>query len=104
MKIPCKLLVSTLFAASVLSACSEKVAEAPAPAVAPAAAPAPAPEPVVQAGGYVPSAEELIPGATIPQEELDKKNAEALKDTPKPIIPGETQAVAAPAEAPSAAK
>ena len=102
MKIPCKLLVSTLFAASVLSACSEKVAEAPAPAVAPAAAPAP--EPVVQAGGYVPSAEELIPGATIPQEELDKKNAEALKDTPKPIIPGETQAVAAPAEAPSAAK
>ena len=102
MKIPCKLLVSTLFAASVLSACSEKVAEAPAPAVAPAAAPAP--EPVVQAGGYVPSAEELIPGATIPQEELDIKNAEALKDTPKPIIPGETQAVAAPAEAPSAAK
>ena len=102
MKIPCKLLVSTFFAASVLSACSEKVAEAPAPAVAPAAAPAP--EPVVQAGGYVPSAEELIPGATIPQEELDKKNAEALKDTPKPIIPGETQAVAAPAEPPSAAK
>ena len=102
MKIPCKLLVSTLFAASVLSACSEKVAEAPALVVAPAAAPAP--EPVVQAGGYVPSAEELIPGATIPQEELDIKNAEALKDTPKPIIPGETQAVAAPAEAPSAAK
>ena len=102
MKIPCKLLVSTLFAASILSACSEKVAEAPAPVVAPAAAPAP--EPVVQAGGYVPSAEELIPGATIPQEELDIKNAEALKDTPKPIIPGETQAVAAPAEAPSAAK
>lgn len=107
MKVSSKLLVTALLAGLLLSACGEKPAEAPvavpaevaAPA-AEAAVPAAPVEEASGAGGYVPTAEELIPSATIPQEELDKKNAEALKDTPKPMIPGEAP-VAAPAAAPA---
>ena len=101
-------LLTTLF----LSACGEKVAEEPTPApeVAPTAevAPAPAAEPVAAAGGYTPTADELVPGITRTKEEQDKINAEAMAGTPMPIIPGEapdaaTEAVPAEA-APEAAK
>jgi hypothetical protein len=80
-----------------LSACGEK-AEEPAPA---AEAPAPAPA-VVEAGGYTPSADELVPGITRTKEEQDKINAEALAGTPMPVIPGEEPAAAPAAEAPAA--
>ena len=103
MKVSSKLLVPALLAGLLLSACGEKPAEAPvAVPAAEVAVPAAPVEEASGAGGYVPTAEELIPGATIPQEELDKKNAEALKDTPKPIIPGEAP-VAAPAATPAEA-
>lgn len=110
MKVSSKLLLPALLAGLLLSACGEKPVEAPvaAPAevAAPAAEAAPAApvEEAVSAGGYSPSAEELIPGVTISQEELDKKNAEALADTPKPMIPGEAPAAAeaAPAAEPAA--
>jgi hypothetical protein len=103
-----KFLVPALLAGMLLSACGEKEPEAPAE-VAPAteaapAEPAPAPEPAPAAagpGGYVPSAEELVPGVTISQEELDKRNAELLKDTPKPVIPGEAPAAPAAEVAPA---
>jgi hypothetical protein len=103
-----KLLVPALLTGMLLTACGEKEMEAPAdaapaaeaPAEAAPAAPAVEAAPATpEAGGYVPTADELIPGITVPQEELDKKNAELLKDTPKAVIPGE--APAAPVEAPA---
>lgn len=118
MKVASKLLVPALLAGLFLTACGEKEAEAPAaetpeaavPATANAAPAEAAPVPAAEAapaetgaGGYVPTAEELVPGITVPQEELDKKNAELLKDTPKPVIPGEAP-VAAPIEAAPEAK
>ena len=90
-----------------LSACGEKAeepaaaAEAPAAAAPAAEAPAPAPA-VVEAGGYTPSADELVPGITRTKEEQDKINAEALAGTPMPVIPGEEPAAAPAAEAPAA--
>lgn len=95
---------------ALLSACGEK-AEEPAPAVeAPVAAvpaaeaPAPAAPAVVEAGGYTPTAEELVPGITRTKEEQDKINAEAMAGTPMPVIPGE-EPIAAPAtEAPAETK
>jgi hypothetical protein len=100
-------LFAALLAALFLTACGEKAAEVPAPAAAPAveAAPAvPAPEPA--AGGYTPTAEELVPGITRTKEEQDKINAEAMAGTPMPAIPGEAPpaaAEAAPVVAPPAA-
>jgi hypothetical protein len=102
-------LFAALLAALFLTACGEKVAEAPAPEAAPAAeaAPAvPAPEPAAAAGGYTPTAEELVPGITRTKEEQDKINAEAMTGTPMPAIPGEAPpaaAEAAPVVAPPAA-
>ena len=99
-------LVPVLLASLLLSACAEKEAEAPveaAPTTAEPATAAPEPAPAAtELGGYTPTADELVLGVTVPQEELDKKNAELLKDTPKPVIPGEAPAApvaeAAPAE------
>lgn len=105
MKVSSKLLVPALLAGLFLSACGEKPTETPVAVPAEVATPtAEVAVPVEEAsgaGGYVPTAEELIPGATVPQAELDIKNAEALANTPKPIIPGEAPvapAAAAPAE------
>ena len=95
-------LLAILLSALFLTACGEKAAEAPAPEAAPAAevAPAPAAEPVAAAGGYTPTADELVPGITRTKEEQDKINAEAMAGTPMPMIPGEAPAAAeaAPAE------
>ncbi len=108
-----KLLAPALLAALWLSACSKGEAPAEAPV---AAAPAPAPvaaEPApakIEAGGYTPTADELVPGITMPADEVAKRDAELLKDTPKPVIPGEAPAAEAapvaeaPAEAAPAAK
>ena len=95
-------LLGVFLAALFLSACGEKPAEAPAPVAAPAAevAPAPVAEPVAAAGGYTPTADELVPGITRIKEEQDKINAEAMSGTPLPVIPGEAPAAeAAPVEA-----
>jgi hypothetical protein len=103
------ILLATLLAALFLTACGEKAAEKPAIETAPAevvpaeaaATPATAPTaekaPEAAAGGYTPSAEELVPGITRTKEEQDKMNAEAMAGTPMPVIPGEAPAVA-PAE------
>jgi hypothetical protein len=90
-----------------LSACGEKAEEAAPATEAPAAtapaaeAPAPAAPAVVEAGGYSPSAEELVPGITRTKEEQDKINAEALAGIPMPVVPGEEPAAAPAAEAPA---
>lgn len=99
------LVISVLMGLFLLSACSEKPAEpaqeaAPVAEALPAPEPAPAPTPEPVAGGYEPTAEERVPGITRTKEEQDKINAEALANTPLPIIPGE----AAPAAAEPAAE
>jgi hypothetical protein len=91
MKIPA--LLAILLAALFLTACGEKPADMP--AAAPAADKAPE---AASGGGYTPTADELVPGATRSKEEQDKINAEALAATPMPVIPGEAPA-AAPVEA-----
>ena len=97
-----KFLVPALLASLLLSACAEKEAEAPVEAAPTTAEPVAAAPAATELGGYTPTADELVLGVTVPQEELDKKNAELLKDTPKPVIPGEAPAApvaeAAPAE------
>jgi hypothetical protein len=72
MKFGSTLLATTLLAALFLTACGQKTEEAAAPAeatapaeAAPEAAPAEAaPEAAPEAGGYVPTEEERIPGIT----------------------------------------
>lgn len=99
--------VPALLSALLLSACGDKeadaakvAAQAAAKAEAAAKVEAAAPAPVVQqAGGYVPTAEERVPGITRTKEEQDKINAEALAGTPLPTIPGEAPAVVEPAPA-----
>jgi hypothetical protein len=81
--------IPALLATLLLSACGEKSAETPAPETAPVvdAAPVVAPAPV--AGGYTPTADEVVLGITRTKEEQDKINAAALEGTPMPAIPGE---------------
>lgn len=71
MKVVSKTLLAMLLGAAFLSACGEK-AEAPAEVAAPAAAPAaeaPKPEPVKEEpGGWVPPAEDRVPGITVPAD------------------------------------
>ena len=107
MQLKSVLIVPVILSTLLLNACGEKTAEAPAvTAPAEVAAPvleaAPAPEPV--AGGYVPTAEELVPGITRTKEEQDKINAEALVGIPMPQIPGEAPEPAPAEVAPEAAK
>jgi hypothetical protein len=94
--------IPALLATLLLSACGEKAAEAPAPEAAPVAEPAPV------AGGYTPTADEVVLGITRTKEEQDKINAAAMVGTPMPTIPGEAPPVvevapAADAEASPAA-
>ena len=85
-------LLTILLAFGAMS-CSKKE-EMPVPETTPAAETAaqPSPEPAKSSagGGYEPTAEERVPGITISQEEIDKQAAEALANTPKPEIPGES--------------
>jgi hypothetical protein len=108
--------IPVLLATLLLSACGEKPAETPAPETAPVVEAAPVAEPAAVAGGYTPTADELVLGITRTKEEQDKINAEAMVGTPMPIIPGEappaaTEAApaadteaAAPIPAPAATK
>lgn len=73
-------LITALFVTG-LTACGEKEAPpAPAPVVVPAAAEPVKVEPAPSAGGYEPSAEERIPGITIPP------NAIAAPDATAPVV------------------
>ena len=113
MKLKSVLILPALLGALLLSACGEKPetatdAGAPAEAVKEAAPATPAAEPVsaapaaTSAGGYTPSAEELIPGVTMTKEEVDKQFSEARANTPVATVPGEEPAAAAaPAPAPT---
>lgn len=104
------LVLPALLGALFLTACGEKPetttdAAAPAegvqeaaPATPAAAEPAAAPA-ATEAGGYTPSAEELVPGVTMTQEEVDKQFAEARANTPIATVPGEEPAAAAPVDA-----
>lgn len=105
------LVIPALLGALLLSACGEKTepaadsaapaeaAQEAAPASPAAAEPAAAPA-ASGAGGYTPSAEELVPGVTMTQEEIDKQFAEGRANTPISTVPGEEPAAAAaPAEA-----
>lgn len=91
-------LLATLLTALFLSGCGEKASEAPAVEAPVAAAPVetvPVAAPAPTAGGYTPTADELVLGITRTKEEQDKINAEAMAGTPMPIIPGEAPPVAA---------
>ena len=103
------LVLPALLGALLLTACGEKTeiatdAAAPAEVVqkaepaTPAAEPAAAPA-ATEAGGYTPSAEELIPGITMTQEEVDKQFAEARANTPVATVPGDEPAATTPVEA-----
>lgn len=75
--------------------CSKKE-EMPVPEASPAAEPVAtqSPEPVKSSGGggYEPTADERVPGITMSQEEIDKQTTEALANTPRPEVPGESTA------------
>ena len=101
------LAIPALLGALLLTACGEKtdkatdaaapaeVVQEPAPATPAAAAAEPAaPVAATQAGGYTPSAEELVPGVTMSQEEIDKQFAEARAGTPVATVPGDEPAAA----------
>ena len=104
------LVLPALLGALLLTACGEKaeiatdaaapaeVVQEAAPAIPAAAEPAAAPT-ATEAGGYTPSAEELIPGITMTQEEVDKQFAEARANTPVATVPGDEPAATAPVEA-----
>lgn len=104
------LVLPALLGALLLIACGEKtetatdaaapaeVVQEAAPATPAAAEPAAAPA-AAEAGGYTPSAEELIPGITMTQEEVDKQFAEARANTPVATVPGDEPAATAPVEA-----
>lgn len=109
MKLNIVLAIPALLGALLLTACGEKAEQATdaaagaateavqdaatattdAAATAVEAAPAAA-----EAGGYVPTAEELVPGVTMTQEEIDKQYAEARANTPVAVVPGEEAAPA----------
>lgn len=81
MKLASTLLATTLFAALFLTACGEKPAE-PAAEATPAAETTAAPEaeaaPAAQEpGGYVPTAEERVPGITLPADAAPAEAAPA---------------------------
>ena len=104
------LVLPALLGALLLTACGEKteiatdaaapaeVVQEAAPAIPAAAEPAAAPA-ATEAGGYTPSAEELIPGITMTQEEVDKQFAEARANTPVATVPGDEPAATTPVEA-----
>ena len=109
MKLNTVLIVPAFLGALLLTACGEKTETAPdatapaevvqetTPSTPAAAEPVSAAPVATEAGGYTPSAEELIPGVTMTQEELDKQFAEARANTPVATVPGDEPA-AAPAQ------
>jgi len=65
-----------------VAACDHDTSEQSTELTLPAASPA---EPA--SGGYVPKADERVPGITMSQEELDRIYAEARRNMPVPVIP-----------------
>ncbi len=102
------LVLPVLLGALLLTACGEKtetatdatppaeVVQDAAPATPAETAPVAAPA-ATEAGGYTPSAEELVPGVTMTQEEVDAQFAEGRANTP--VLAEPTAEAVAPAEA-----
>ena len=103
------LAIPALLGALLLTACgdkTDKATDAAAPAeVVQEAAPAtpaavePAAPAVAEAGGYTPSADELVPGVTMTPEEVDKQFAEGRANTPIATVPGDEPVPTTPVEA-----